>query len=307
MKLHHLRDLLAIAERGSIRAAAKQLGLGQPGLSRSVRDLEKEVGVPLLERHGNGSLLTPMGKLFVERAKAAVGELRRARDEIDQYQGAVHGTVVVCISSLSHIALLPDVLRPFKQRFPLVQLRIIEGVYPVVEARLTDGTIDFYVGPEAPTLAPGLVQQTMFSNNRIVLARKGHPLGKARSLRELTEADWITTSITESADTEFNELFTSHGLPAPHLSMVAESALTWITVVANSDTLAISPMQWADSPLLHDLIEPVPVEEELSCLDIVMIRRSAMPLTPAAEHLADLVGRAAEPYRRGGGILKAVG
>lgn len=292
MKLHHLRDLLAVVDRGSIRAAAKQLGLGQPALSRSIRDLEQEIGVPLLERHAKGTVLTPLGELFAARARAAVGELRKAQEEIEQHQGAVHGTVVVCLSSLSHITLLPDVLRPFRQRFPLVHLRLIEGVYPVVESRLRDGTIDFYVGPEAATVAPGLSQKVLFTNSRIVLARKGHPLANARSLKELIHADWITTSITERAESEFNELFGQYGLPPPRLMMTAESALTWITAVAYSDTLAISPRQWANSSLLRDLLVQIPIKEALSSPPVVTIRRAALPLTPAVEYFADLIARA---------------
>ena len=64
MKLHQLRDYLAIAEKGSIRAAAKHLGIGQPALSRSVRNLEQEVGTSLLDRHASGAVLTELGKAF---------------------------------------------------------------------------------------------------------------------------------------------------------------------------------------------------------------------------------------------------
>src|ERR1700727_852324 len=121
MKLHHLRDLLAVVEKGSIRAAAKHLGLGQPALSRSIRDLERELGVPLLERHARGTVMTAMGEHFSHRAGAAYQELRRALDEIQQMQGGVHGTVVACLSSLSHIALLPPALAAFRRRYPGVE------------------------------------------------------------------------------------------------------------------------------------------------------------------------------------------
>lgn len=294
MKMHNLRDLLAIAEKGSINAASKHLGIAQPALSRSVRALEKEIGAPLLERQSTGAVLTPMGELFARRASAAVHELQRARDEIQQLQGAVHGTVAACVSSVSHIALLSEALRPFYARYPMVQVRIVEGVYPVVEARLKAGALDFYVGP-APEggPAPDLQLVKLFDNTRVVLARRGHPLAKARSLAELVDARWIGTSITSRADTEISAIFARLGLPAPRIALHAESALTWITAVTSTDMLVVSPVQWVDSELTRHLMVQIPVQEVIAAPAVVLIRRGAIPPTPAAEYLCDLMRRPA--------------
>ncbi|MES2258128.1 MAG: LysR substrate-binding domain-containing protein [Pseudomonadota bacterium] len=294
IKIHHLRDLLAIVEKGSIRSAATYLGVAQPSLSRSIRELEKDLGVPLFERRAQGSFLTPMGVLFARRANAAVSELRRGREEIEQIQGDTTGTVVACLSSLTHVALMPAIWKPFRERYPNLQLSVIEGVYPMVEARLKNGTIDFYVGPAPESGMPaGLQMEKLFDNSRIVLARKGHPLAKATSLAELTEVDWVTTSITDKAETEFSDLFLRHGLPAPRLALQGESALTWITALISTDFLAISPRQWADSPVISNLLEQVHVKESLMGASIVLMQRAAIPLTPAAEHLSNLIRRAA--------------
>jgi LysR family transcriptional regulator, regulator of abg operon len=294
MKLHHLRDLLAVVEKGSIRAAAKHLGLGQPALSRSLRDLEQELGVPLLERRARGAVLTEMGEMFARRAGAAFNELSRAREEIAQHQGEVQGRIVVCLSSLSHIALLPSALPPFRKRYLKVELGIIEGTYPMVERRLVDGTIDFFVGPlRNSAIAPGLQQEKLFDNHRVVIARKGHPLQHATSLAELIESDWITTSITNDPEAELNDLFLGHGLPPPRLGLRAESFLTMLVSMISTDMLAIAPRQYATSSLLADFVRQVPVKERLAGPSLFLIKRAAIPLTPAAEYLADLLRRAA--------------
>ena len=70
MKLTHLRDVLAVAEQGSIRAAGRLLGTTQPAITRSIRELEHELGVSLFERHAKGIRLTDMGQVFVRRAAA---------------------------------------------------------------------------------------------------------------------------------------------------------------------------------------------------------------------------------------------
>ena len=298
MKLHHLRGLLAVAERGSIRAASHHLGVAQPALSRSLRDLELELGVPLLERRAKGAVLTELGELFVRRAGAAVHELRRAREEIEQHQGATRGEVTVSLSSLAHLTLLPTALEAFRKRFPHVELRIIEGAYPSVERRLLDGTIDFFAGPLTPAgVANGLLPEKLFDNHRIVLARKGHPLADARSLEALIHADWITTSITNDPEAEFDDLFVGQGLPPPRLALRADSLLTMLVGMVSTDMLAISPRQYATSSFLTDRVRRVPVKERLAGPSLYLIQRASIPLTPAAEHLAHLLRRAAIAHR----------
>src|SRR6185503_10984404 len=245
MKFNQLRDVVAIAERGSLRAAARHLALAQPALTRSVHELERELGVPLFERRARGMILTPMGEAFVRRANAVLSEVRKARDEVEQLHGGTRGRVVAGLSLAAHIELLPAALKPFRARYPHVQLHLIEGWYPTLEAGLKDGSVDFYVGPKherAP--APELIQEHLFDNTRIVIGRRGHPLARARSLRDLIDAEWATTSITFKAEDELRELFEQHGLPPPRLTLQSQSAVTLIVAMSNTDLLTMVPVQW---------------------------------------------------------------
>jgi molybdate transport repressor ModE-like protein len=292
IKSHHLRDFLAVVDRGSISAAAKQLGISQPALSRSIRDLEKVLSAPLLERSAKGALLTPLGSLFLPRARASVAELVRAQEEVAQHLGSEEGNVTACLSSMSHVAMMPGAIAKFRLRYPAVRLRIIEGNYPVQEPRLLDGTMDFYVGPaplDGP--APGLQQHKLFDNQRWVLARRGHPLANAKTLKELVGADWISTAVTDKPEKEFNETFARYGLPVPRLILQAESALTWLTAVATTDMLTLTAKQFVNSPMIRSVIARIPIREVIDAPSIVSIRRAAIPLTPAAQHLSDLLER----------------
>jgi len=290
MKLSQFRDVVAIAERGSLRAAARDIKLSQPALTRSIRELERELGSPLFERHAVGMVLTPIGDAFVQRAKAVLSEVRRAREEAEQLHGGTRGSVVAGLSIAAHIALLPDAVRPFYARYPNVRLNFIEGFFPTLEARLRDGSIDFYVGPRSErTLPPDLVEEHLFDNLRTILGRKNHPLASAKSLKDLGEAEWATTSITLRAEEELGELLEKHGLPAPRLALQTHSGLTLIICLAHSDLLAMVPIQWIDFGITADALCPIPVEESLSAPTIVMVRRAGLPLTPAAEFLADLI------------------
>lgn len=290
MKLNQLRNMVAIAERGSLRGAARDLGLAQPALSRSVQELEHELGVQLFERRARGMTLTPMGLAFVRRASNVMIEVRRAREEIEQLDGGTGGNVVAAMSIVPHLAIAPSILRPFRTRYPNVELHLIEGLYPTVEGRLKDGSIDFYVGPPPEqNLAPELISELLFENERKIFCRKGHPLAGAKTLRELAECDWMTTSVTYIAQRELNELFSRQKLPFPKLSIRSQSALTLMISLANSDAIAMVPKQWADFPFTANAFDIIDIGELPPGPPIAVIKRGGLPLTPAAEHLVDLV------------------
>ncbi len=295
MKLNQLRDLVAIVERGSLRGAARHLGVAQSGLTRSIRDLEKEMGSPLFERDVRGMVLTPMGRLFYQRASSAVNELRRAREEMEQAQGGTQGTVVAGLSIMPHLGMLPGALKHFRQRFPGVVLKVIEGLYPAIEPGLRNGTIDFYLGAVSQAEpAPGLVSEVLFQNTRIVVGRKGHPLAGARSLKELTGADWATPSLDVNAAEDLTAVFARFKLPPPSIKLQAHSAMSVMVALASTDLLAMLPRQGADFAMGQQALRVIPVRERLAAPDIVFVRRADLPLTPAAEHLSDLLRRYAD-------------
>lgn len=291
MKLNALRDFLAVAERGGLRAAARHLGLPQPAITRSIQELERELGVVLFERGAKGVRLTPMGSTFLRRASAVRSELQRAKDEIDQLRGQTHGRVTLCLSSAPHMAFLPRVLRPFRARYPNLHIELIDGVFPVVEAALKDGTVDCYVGPAPPRLPGELQVEKLFDNTRVILGRKGHPLARSRSLRELVDAEWITTTITHKAEEELGPLFAQHGLPAPRLAMRAQSALTFLKTLPYTDLLMMLPVQWLNDPLSRELLQQIKVIEPLPAPPVCIVQRAGLPLTPAAEYFCTLLRR----------------
>jgi LysR family transcriptional regulator of abg operon len=302
MNLHHFRDVVAIAEQGSLRAAARHLGVAQPSLSRSLSDLERELGAPLFERRSKGMTVTTLGGAFVKRATAILNDVRRARDEFEQLRGNTIGSLTIGLSIAAHLWFLPKVLRPFRKQFPKAHLHVIEGFYPTLEQGLQDGSVDFYVGPDPGlTLTPGLHKEALLAGRRAVLCRLKHPLAKATSLRELVDAEWITTSITPKAENEIGDLFKLHGLPEPTLALRSQSALTLLTSLANSDLLAMAPAYWTESPLADRILTTIKVEEELSAPNIIVVTRSDVPLAPAAEYLLDLVKRTAGHLRAGNG------
>ena len=133
----------------------------------------------------------------------------------------------------------------------------------------------------------------LLPGRRAALCRLKHPLAKAASLKELDEAEWITTSITAKAENEISDLFELHGLPQPRLALRSQSALTLLTCLANADLLAMAPAYWTQSTLADRILTTINVKEALSAPTIIVVTKSDVPLAPAAEYLLDLVKRMA--------------
>jgi len=294
MKLHHLRDFLAIAQARSIRAAARQLGLSQPALTRSLRELEHELDAPLFERHARGIVLTPIGAAFYRRTHAAMQDIRRAREEVAWLRGRQDGAVAVGLSGAVWLALVPAVFAAFRQAYPTVRLHMMEGFFPLLESRLADGTLDFYIGPRPQSLDAKRYRLSppLFTSERVIVGRKEHPLLHARQLEELANAQWILTGARD-LDQEFTDVFTHHGLPAPLALVKADSMMGVATLLSMTDALALLPEQWVASPLFSDRVAVIPIAGCIDSVDIVSITRAGLPLMPAAMHLAALFERAA--------------
>ena len=297
MKLTHLRDVLAVAEQGSIRAAGRQLGSTQPAITRSIREIEHELGVSLFERHAKGIRLTDMGRAFVRRAEAVQQEVRRAREEIEQLKGGGTGEVSIALSTASIMSVMPKAMREFRRRYPDAVVKVHESFFQPIEKELLSGRIDLYVGPlDNSKSAPQFVVEQLFENYRLIVARKGHPLLQATSLADLVEARWVRPTLSSNiVEGDFEEMFARAGLPRPNIVVNARSALITMLAIAESDLLTVLPRQWIDLPLLGGVIEPLALPP-LTAAPIAIVRRQDMPLTPIAEYLCDMLRRAGVQY-----------
>lgn len=294
MKLSHLYHVIATAEFSSLRAASRHLGIAQPAMSRSIHEIERELGVALFERTKQGVVLTPSGEVFLRRAQTVEAELRRAKEELRQMHGDMSGKVSVAMSALSTFALMPSAIHDFRAQFPNSVLKVVESFFQPVEARIIDGEIDFFVGPYQAEAAQSRFQvEKLFDNNRVVIARKGHPLAEQRSLRGLTEAHWVKQTVFERAsEADFELPFEQERLPLPKVVMHTNATIATLLAVSNSDLLTIVPERMLSPPISADLFSIIPVKEPLPAAPICLVKRHGVPLTPLAEYFCDMVRRA---------------
>ena len=296
LKLHHYRDFIAIADSHSVRAAARAVGVAQPAMSRSLRELEKELGVSLLERNAQGVVLTPAGLRFLSRARTGLNAIHQGIDEMSEWGGLAGGRVTVALSPASMLGLLPPVYQRFRDDYPGVALHFMELSFPAAEPLLRHGQIDFFIGarPEE-SLARIYRAQLVLSNRRRVYGRVDHPLQKATRLADLLQADWLYSGLRERAVQDLEDFFSAAGLPTPANSTRIDSPLGILSLLAQSDALCLMPHQFASlNTGLGARLQAIPGIGSFASPDLVQITRLGQPLTPMAQRLSErLMGQGA--------------
>jgi LysR family transcriptional regulator, nitrogen assimilation regulatory protein len=143
MDLRQLTALVTVAEVGSVTKAAQLLHLVQPAVTRQIRTLEEEVGVPLFDRTRQGMTLTPAGEVLVERARRALHELELARTEIrPSGRGEVTGIVRVGLLESVIDVLAEPLATAVVSRHPGIELRILTAYSGYLRDWLDSGDID---------------------------------------------------------------------------------------------------------------------------------------------------------------------
>lgn len=306
MRLTQIRDFLAIANHRSLRAAAREIGIAQPSLTKSIQALEREVGTALFERTSRGAILTPMGKLFRARTQSIVEDLRRAKEEIRQLMDGDTGEVSMAMTPAPVFLFLSRALGEFSRRFPSVTVQILNGTLPTYAHELRNGRLDFAIVPR-PTaeLDEEFVVEHLLVNPILPTCRRDHPAAAAASIGELLDHTWLATTVDPSPRVSFENAFTSHGFDPPRRVVFCEGMAT-CELLRNYDAICWLPSAWLDSDLMGNWATHIPVREAYPRQsDLCLVRRRNFPLTPAADHLATLIRRLSSYREPPGSVASA--
>ena len=286
MRLKQLEDFLAVVECGSIRGAARVLGVSQPAITRSVQRLEMDLGAHLLQRTPQGITLTECGRTFFGRVRAARAELQKAQDEVTK-GAATEGSVSFGVGPTVGSLVVPHAVASFRAQFPRIRLRIVEGFPQHVAPLVKDGTLDFGVGPRPQRKGDSsLTLKPLFTHELAVVARKGHALRCARSLKELSGAEWASLVPPRSGESPVKRLFASAGLAVPGDVIECDSYHLFVALLAGTSMLGFLSRKLVAERPARDCLEVINVEESLPSYTVYLFSRTGIPLAKPAAALA---------------------
>jgi len=286
VQLQQIKSFLAVVDSGSIRGAARQLGVSQPGLTKSLRLLEKAMDTQLLERGARGVTLTHAGKIFLARARTVNQELKRAEDELAELAGRRSGSVAIGVASMIGALLMPGTLLRFKAKRPEVPIRIVEGTQESLLPMLREGSLDLAACLRSDNEpVTGFVVKPLAKLRLVVVGRKGHPLRHVRTLRGLHQAQWLMIRPRGGMGL-LEQVFAQRGLTIPASAVHCGTHGIQLALLAGSDALALMPRQMLDQPFVRGLLQEVASDEPMPLLTTGLYRRADVPLTAVATQFA---------------------
>ena len=267
-------------------------------MTKSVRRLEDELHVQLLQRSARGARPTRLGRAFLARARIVQSELRKVEEDLAELQGERGGIAAFGVAPGAGVLLVPDAIQQFRRNHPLTRVRIIEGVTQALLPLVRDETLDFSVGQKPPHKLEAAIRfKPLFRTQLVVAGRRGHPLRAAKSLQELAQAQWLTFLVPGGGGI-LERAFSAAALGPPKVIVQCESYAAALALLGKSDTLALVVPQLFAEPLAGNHLERIVVAETMPALSYGMFTRAEAPLAPAAAAMAQAVTATARRLAR---------
>ncbi|WP_371656558.1 MULTISPECIES: LysR family transcriptional regulator [unclassified Streptomyces] len=226
MSLRQFEYALAVAEEGSVTAAAELLHVAQPSVSQQIRGLERELGVKLFTRTPTGLVPTVVGRAFLREAEVAVSAARRARATARAGADELVGELVVAAQMGLGTRQLPGALGALRRRFPRLEVTVFEEPNPAeLERMARGGVLDLALmaGPCEEGLYDG---HHLGDEEFVVVLGAGHPrLAADRvELSELEREPWVRFDHNSALDGVLREVLRDNELTPTTVARVSQAA-----------------------------------------------------------------------------------
>lgn len=290
--LHQLAAFNAVVAAGSLGRAADAMHVTQSALSRIVRRLEVHVGAPLFERHSKGMQLTDIGLALLPHATSLLRDAEGAKEEIRALLGLAKGTIRVGAVGSIACQILPTALTRTCQRWPMLQVEVVEGVWDRLAGALLSREIDLALGAHTHDTDEIIsVPDCCWEDTSYVVAAIAHPLRERRalSLADTLTHKWAIMPRGTGPFEHMKALFTRHRLPTPEVAVETRSITVLKNLIAHSDFLGWMPEPMYYAEQRAGLLDRLPIPGASDTRTLTAFRRShgLLPL-PAAKLLNEL-------------------
>lgn len=286
-----LEYVLAVVNCGSFTAAAREIGISQPGMTRAISDLERELGYALFDRTARGALPTEKGRDFSERARRVIDDVQLLlRGEQDRDPFACVLRIGVGPSSLEWLMAAP--LAALLSRHPAIRFDVVGGSFERIAHLLRSGAIDIAIGyDEAFAERRDVRRQPLSMLDTVLFVRKGHPAlaEKLKDAGDLTRYDFVVPSESRPYATLVRNLFEADGRSwQRHIHLIDNFQIVR-RIVQGSDVIGVAARAYAQSAAFARNFEQLPIECPFPPAALCLAMRANWDPTPASRALASVL------------------
>lgn len=185
MEIRHLQSLIALSEQGSFTAAARKLNTVQSGISVSIKEMEQELGVQLVNRTTRRVALTGAGELFLQHARSSLAALNDGISAVHSEARVVRGRLHIgVLQSLDPYVNFPALLTKFRAKYPLVDFAVRSMNSVEVPAQVRSGVIDLgFHAAVSGTVWSGVASVPFVQDPLVAICPQKHSLAKHNRIK----------------------------------------------------------------------------------------------------------------------------
>jgi DNA-binding transcriptional LysR family regulator len=291
MDIRHLRNMLAVIQEGSLARAAQRLNISQPALTKSVKRLEDQMGVPLFERGVRGMRPTLYAENLKLYAKAACVGMIEAERQISALRKGAEGEISIAAPPLIMTNLLPGVIARLAQERPRIKIRLVSqnrGLFnDLLEGKFNIAVTMLY--NEAPK--PGLSKQWLFDDRLALVVGPHHPLAQRKKVTagELRNQKWIFSHADNWGQRRLQMYFEQFGFDLPEATIESHDHAVMKSLIMASDYVGLIARLGIQRELSAGAVKCIDMDSPLMVRPIGIVRRANEQSTPAIETLVHLI------------------
>ncbi|WP_318200196.1 transcriptional regulator CynR [Streptomyces sp. SCL15-4] len=271
LELRHLRYLLAVAEHGNFTRAAEELHISQPTLSQQIKQLERTLGVQLLDRTGRTVRLTDAGAVYTDHARRALRDLAAAERAVHDVQDLTRGHLRLGVTPTFTAYLVGPLTAEFHTRHPGINLTLMEMTQDRIEAALLADDLDLGIAFAGPHLS-GITATALFTETLTLVTGTRRPdAGQVSPLpvKKLTDQQLALLSGDFATRGHIDAYFSRHRT-APRIRVEANSIQALTEIVQRTGLATVLP-----DAITHDHphLTPVPLDPPLPTRTVTLLHR----------------------------------
>jgi DNA-binding transcriptional LysR family regulator len=283
LKLRDLRTLLAVIESGNMAKAAEALSVSRPVISKTISELERTLGVRLLDRSPHGVEPTAFGRTLIKRSIAVFDELRQSLDELQHLADPGSGELRLAASEYMAAGLIPAIINRLSRKHPLLKFKL-ELDNPLQQLR--ERKVEFAIARLlSPALATDLDAEVLFHERVFIAAGADNKWAGRRKIAasDLVNEPWILAPPEIEEGSPVVELFRRLGLPIPQATVLGLSLPLRNGLLATGRFLTIVPGSVLRFGAERTLLKVLPVDLPRWHLPVAIVTLRSRTLAPLAE------------------------
>jgi DNA-binding transcriptional LysR family regulator len=262
LKLRDLQMLQALAEAGSMAAAAEQLALSQPAISKAMSEMEHGLGAQLLDRSSRGVVLTESGRVLLERGRVILDEVRLGISEIVHLSDPTQGEVRIGTGDPATVV-LSEIINQLSRRYPRITYQILVAEPTTLMRGLRERKLDVLVTRWVATGDDDdMKAEILYESPLAVMADHRHRLLRRKpiSLADLMSEPWIHSPLDSLLGRSVKDVFRRNKLTLPAATVTTSSINMRLNLLATGRFLSILPVTMLRHPSNRAWLRALPVD-----------------------------------------------